>query len=471
MNLKNHFFKALSIILIMLMTGMSSCTYKTSQVWEKYNIPSPDESWSKSVLLSEPELSPEGRLGIDRACEIAILHHPELGVSRGTLIAANARIDQALSGYFPQLRVTASYERLTANPGSLAGKGNNTSKLDWNDSKDNYSAGIGISQTIFDFNKTRASRQQAEHDARAAAHDLEAKAASVLLKTREAFLTCLAENALLSVARETVTNFEGHLKEAEILYKVGRTTKADLAKARVDLSNARLEMIKAKTRAEVSRLNLNLALGLTDDPGYQLIEDIPENHFEITRDEAIEQAKNSRPELRGAMERFESAKENMQKIWAGHFPDISFGIFLDWEGGKFPLVPNWGLGPSLNWDIFNGFRTSAEVREAEGRLIGSRAEFALTEQEIYQEVQTAWLNLKEVEERLTTVANTISFAEERLNLIVGRYQVGRATILEQTDAELALSKAKADEIEARYDYELSIARLMQAMGLVNKEKK
>ena len=102
-------------------------------------------------------------------------------------------------------------------------------------------------------------------------------------------------------------------------------------------------------------------------------------------------------------------------------------------------------------------------------MLASRAELASIEQDIYQEVHTAWFNLKEVEERLITTAHKSTFAEERLKLIIGRYQVGRATILEQTDAELALSKAKADEIRARYDYELTVAKLLQAMGIIKNE--
>ncbi|MFH0926312.1 MAG: TolC family protein [bacterium] len=460
MKSKNVIWTSFFIFII----GTSSCAHKTSQVWTQYNVPPPEISWSKTILSQEPELNPNGKLSLDRACGIALAYHPNLARSRGLLEAANARIGQTLSAYFPQLQISSSYTRSTSNSTAASGKGGD-SDLGWDDSKDSYGTGITARQTIFDFNKTNSAYRQAEHNARAVAHDLEATAATVLLNVREAFLTYLAQNALLSVANETVSSFEKHLKEAETLYEVGRTTKADVAKANVDLSNAKLDLIKARNLTDISRVNLNLALGLDEDPGYQVVFEIPQQHLVISREEAMDQAKKSRPELRATKERFEAAQQAIERAWAKYFPDLSFGLSFDWGGGKFPLVPNWRLGPSLDWDIFNGFRTSKEVKEAEASLVSSRADLAIQEQNIYQSVQKAWFDLKEAEERMNTTINTVSYAEESLRLITGRYQVGRATILEQTDAELALAKARADEIQARYDYELNIARLLRAMGL------
>jgi outer membrane protein TolC len=296
-------------------------------------------------------------------------------------------------------------------------------------------------------------------------------AASILLEVREAFLTHLSEKALLGVAEETVKSFEKHFKEAETLVQVGKGTEADVAKARVDHANAKLELIRARNRVQISRLRLNKSMGLEDDPGYDVVGEIPKSQFNIGIEDAVKQARLDRPELKASWDRFRAAEESFKRAWADYLPSISLGASYDFSGKSFPLLNAWRIGPALVLTIFNGFQIPERIKETEALLRVGRAELANVEQKIYQEVQAAWLNLAESEERLKLAAETIKAAQESLRLTAGRYLVGRSTILEQTDAELALSKARAEEIRARYDYELNVVRLLRAVGIARPEDK
>ncbi len=437
---------------LVLFGAVLSCR-QPSRMWEEHKVPAPDVSWSKTTILSNPELQRGGKLNLDKACEIALGFHPELAKSRGLLDAANARIGETLSAYLPQLKISTSYG--TSSPGSTS----------------SYRVGANADQLVTDSGKTDASLNQAKYNALVAAHELEVAAASILLEVRETFLTHLSDKALLLVAEETVASFEKHLKEAEKLLEVGKGTEADVAKARVDLANAKLEFILSKNRVQISRLKLNRSLGLEEDPGYDVASEIPKARFNINLDDAVKQARLDRPEFKVAWDRFRASEESLKKVWSEYFPSISLGLSHDFTGKNFPLIDSWRLGPSLVLTLFNGFLTPERIREAESLLRVNRAELALVEQKIFQEVQTSWLNLQESDERLRLTAETVKAATESLKLISGRYLVGRSTILEQTDAELALSKARAEEIRSRYDYELNVVRLLRAVGIARVDKK
>ena len=55
-------------------------------------------------------------------------------------------------------------------------------------------------------------------------------------------------------------------------------------------------------------------------------------------------------------------------------------------------------------------------------------------------------------------------AGETLDLVTGRFQVGKASSVELTDAQVTLANARAAEIQARYDFEISIAAIERSIG-------
>jgi len=55
-------------------------------------------------------------------------------------------------------------------------------------------------------------------------------------------------------------------------------------------------------------------------------------------------------------------------------------------------------------------------------------------------------------------------AKENYDLASGRYQVGVAQPLEVNDAEVLLANARANHINALFDYKVGEARIEKAMG-------
>jgi len=68
-------------------------------------------------------------------------------------------------------------------------------------------------------------------------------------------------------------------------------------------------------------------------------------------------------------------------------------------------------------------------------------------------------------ERRGVTEKTLGQAKENYDLASGRYQVGVAQPLEVTDAEVLLANARANHIQALYDFKVAEARIDKAMGL------
>jgi len=79
-------------------------------------------------------------------------------------------------------------------------------------------------------------------------------------------------------------------------------------------------------------------------------------------------------------------------------------------------------------------------------------------------VEQAHLNVIEGEERIQAAKKAVESARENFRLAQGRFDAGVGTIIELTDAQLALTQALSTEAQALTDYRISVSRLERALG-------
>ena len=80
-------------------------------------------------------------------------------------------------------------------------------------------------------------------------------------------------------------------------------------------------------------------------------------------------------------------------------------------------------------------------------------------------VREAYLNMIEAEKRIDTSQVTVEQAEENLKIAEVRYSAGVGTNTEVIDAQVSLTKAKTNYIQAMYDFNTNKASLIKAMGV------
>jgi len=73
--------------------------------------------------------------------------------------------------------------------------------------------------------------------------------------------------------------------------------------------------------------------------------------------------------------------------------------------------------------------------------------------------------MKEAEKRLNTTAVTVNKGNEDLYIAQESYKAGVSTNLDVFDAQLALTQAKTNHVQALYDYNVNKAKLDKAMGV------
>lgn len=414
-------------------------------------------------------IKPGDILNLQRSIEIALTKHPTIAAQRGAIIASEGRVGQAKSAYYPQLSGTAGYSRIKPLTGAqriVATGVDGTSVTNANEAFDQYSGAVSLSQNIYDFGRTGANVKIQNLNLNASKTDLENIAEQIVFGVKQAYFALLQAQRNSAVAAETVKQFEQHLAQAQGFYEVGTKPKFDVTKAEVDLSNSRLNLIKAENAVKVARVTLNNAMGEPNAPEYIIEDNLSFQTYPITFEDAIDRAYKNRPDLQSAVSRRMATEKSVDRAKSDYLPFLTGTAAYNFGGSHISsLDQGWNLGAAVSVPIFNGFITKNQITEAQGNLETSRAVEDSVKQTILLDVQQAYLNLKVAEDSIATAELAQRQAQENYEIATGRYAAGVGNPIEVTDAEVTLANAKTAYIQALYDDKVAQASLEKAIGL------
>ena len=88
------------------------------------------------------------------------------------------------------------------------------------------------------------------------------------------------------------------------------------------------------------------------------------------------------------------------------------------------------------------------------------------QQRISRDVRVAWAGANDAFQRIDVTAQFMRSAALALDLANGRYNLGLSSIVELTQAQLNLTRAEIENLDAKYDYQSDYATLQYTLGLL-----
>lgn len=406
--------------------------------------------------------SGEQVLTLEQVVNIALERNPTLEASRQAVAQARARLTQSKSRWWPQLRGTSAYSRNYAESQRQAVVEGATSNT-----YNNYNAGLSLSQKIYDFGQTGGLVEQSRQQLSSSRFDHTTNISEVVLQVKNAFYQVLKNQGLVKVAQQTLLSQQKHLEQAQAFYKGGLRPKIDVTRAEVDVANARLSLIRTQYDERDSKVALERILGGPPVRGpYRLA---PEKEQPLRPPELaplVIQAMEHRPEVASLKALIKAAQGRLEAAQGNYWPSFDASGSYNYQNTEFPLDNNWSAGVGLTWAIFSGFLTQGQVNEARALILQQKASLSDLELQIAQEVNTAFLALNQSAERISTSRTALVNAQENMRLAAGRYRTGVGNAIEYTDAQLSLTEAQNNLVQATYDYFQAWARLERSLGYV-----
>jgi outer membrane protein len=428
-----------------------------------------------AALLGVPVAQGATRvLSLNEAIRRALEIHPSLVVSRANARAQEARIGSARAGYWPGVGYSLAYTRRTSNcvdqPASFPCTLSPTTPP-WYETFNYFTAGVSINQPLYDFGRTSNAVEAAVVGWQAARDQVIATRQSLILEVKVAFFGVLSQQELVRVAKDTLAQQRKHLEQARGFYEAGTRTRIDVAQSEADTATAELNLIKARINLENAKLNLLGAMGETMRGTDFTVRSetpmaLPEENAPVA--ELLGRAVADRADLRALEAAARQAEANIRIAESGFWPQISLQIGPTWAGTEIQRLSG-NLVATINLTApfggsWNPYATYHQVKELRALAVASRATAAKLLKDLRLEIEGAKLTLQAAQKAITAADRALVAAQERYTLAEGRYQTGAGSIIELSDAQAALTAARAARIQTDFDIAVARARLLKALG-------
>lgn len=381
----------------------------------------------------------------------ALEHHPRISMAELSALGAREQVTQARSGFFPQIfgHVTSVGAADPTSTRIAAGGLNNPAIYDRN------AEGIEVSQIITDFGRTWNLSESSKLHWRAEQKGTLATQGQVLMELDTAYFGVLQAGAVRQIAVQTVKTRQLLFDQVSTLASNKLKSRLDVSFARVDAEDAKLLLSSANNSLAAAKATLTLMLGEREQTEYVLIETPLPAGLTDAESDFIREALNNRPEVAQARFEEEAARKFARAERDLRYPTISAfaaGGVIPFHDSEFQRNDYGAAGIDLSLPLFTGGRYSARGREADIKT--QRAEEVLRDaaNTVARDVRVAYHNAVYAKERLDESRELVTSTTEAQELATARYQVGSASIIEVSQAQLNQTAALIQQESAKYGY-------------------
>jgi len=405
------------------------------------------------------------KLTLRECVDTALKNQPAIRAAQWHVNAGSGRETQAASPYFPQVSASTGYSENRSLGGAF---GESTTK--------SYTTTLSVSQLLYDFGKTGNALDAARWGTRSSQQDLERIVQEAVLNVKQAYYALLQAKKLVLVEQKTVEQTESHLKQAQAFFRAGSKPRFDVTRAEVEVNTARLGLVNAKSSVRIRTIALNNAMGIDPGKATEIDDAFPPAAEVPALEKAQVDSLKNRPELMKAEADIEAAKARVRAEESNYLPTLSANGAYNWatgtqDLGQFNGIPlqsdvqnSWNAGVMLSVPLFQGGLTKGRVSEARADLVALEIQRDAANQSILLDVNQSYADMESAKARIEVMESSLQKARENLEIAQGRYEAGFGPYIEVTDAQLSAVQAETDYIQAQYDYQLSVARLLKAMG-------
>lgn len=407
-------------------------------------------------------------LTLEQCIKLGMENATSMRNARLSFAIQELRVKSARAGYFPTISSTGNY--------------NFDDRLDFGFEEENYNVGLRGSYTLWDNGQREVSYAQAKESLNATSSRNEGIKQSLILQITQAYYDVLKDAELVKVSEDVLARSVENTEQTVALKDAGVLIPADVATARVREANSQLSLLNNQNSLQISQATLPRLMGL--DPGLLITVAVDESYqlylergtiekIEISVEEAIQTALDNRPEFKetDAQLKQQEWSLTLSKLqrWPRLNANVDYSVNLDdylRVRQNFSDFRSWSVGASLNFTLYDGGVLGNRVKERSMQLEQARENATDLERSIALGVRQSYLNLKQSETAVEISDTQVVNAQLSLDIIQERYKVGKAILLEVLDAQTSYAQALTNQVNAFYDYKIAIARLRDAMGVL-----
>lgn len=284
----------------------------------------------------------------------------------------------------------------------------------------------------------------------------------------QTYLGMLVTQQFLNVANEGYETALEFFEISTLLYEQGMISKLDLLQAEVQAANLLPQKTQAENGVTMAAAGLRMLLGLDPETEISLTDSMSYKPGSYSLDELRPQALANRAELRQLDISKSLSSMDVKMAMSDYLPSVA----LSWSYSKFgddlDAMSDWNksnmLAVGVSYNLFNGGIRFSKLRQA--RIAERQVNYGYDalKDGILLEVEQVYLQLMEAEKNILSQEKTVGQAKEAARLAKIQFREGTITNLQANQIQINLTVAKANYLQALFNYTLAEASIKKVVG-------
>ena len=310
-------------------------------------------------------------------------------------------------------------------------------------------------------------------DLQAALAEVESAKENVELNVITYYLQAMYSREMQSVQKQQLTLSEQLFERTQLLVAEGRKSESELYEVEAQVAQNRQALTEAENSYRLAVVDLCQLINYKDVEEFYNAQCTMHNvQFETqniasllpTPDVVFAQAVRNRPSLEAQRNRVASAELAVKETKADYYPQLNLNA--SWGTGYYHMFngnnPAFGnqfvdngsevIGLSLNIPIYNRMQVRHAVKRQQIVLEEAKlSELELTDR-LYKEIQSAYYNALAAKDKYEAAQKSREAGAKALEFAESKYELGRLSAYEYSEAQTRLYRAEAEETQAKYEY-------------------
>ena len=426
----------------------------------------------KSALIISLTLSllyAKDSYSVDDLIIQALKNAPDIKIASSKFEASTTRTKQANSSYLPSVDLHLE--------GGIKGMNEILSTTNETLSDSLLLGNISLKQLLYDFGKTSSNVASYKYESNALNMSVKQDISNKKREVKVAYYDVLKALALIEVHQESVKLNEKQLYRSQKYFSAGIRTKIDISDAKVQLIKAKMSLKTAQYNLKNAFASLDKVIGITEvNQTYNLYSkklDFTKlfnslSDYPMNLEKSIEFAYENRFNLKEHILNVKVAKAKKSLSSADYYPSLYFGAnYLKQNAGKFKnSTPqnSWKASVNLDWNLYHGGLTDAKSQEKRVQIVTANEQLNNAKLQIKKATTNAFINVSKVKDNVSLSQALLEVSDEKFNQAQKRYEHGLSDYIELQQSRQGYIDAKANLIVSYYEYYQSIAKLDNAIG-------
>ena len=419
-------------------------------------------------------------ISLDQAIEIALSENASVKVADMEIERTGYARKGTYASLFPQIDGNANYQRTIKKQVmymdfDMPGGGGEESPMSngievgrWN----TWNAGVSASMPLVNAQLWQ-SLKISDMDVELAVEKARSSRLEMVNQVKQAYFACLLAKDVFEVYKSVYENALENLEQTQRKYNAQKASELDLARSKTSLANAIPNVFDAENSVILSLWQLKAVMGVDLDENIDVFgrlsdygEDmlgalVPEGMPKLDANSTMRQLSIQADQLAASIKAQQYA--SLPSLALSFSYSIN-AMANDYNFSEYRWSPSSYVGLSLQIPIFAGGKRYNAVRQARVQAAELDIQREETERQLKIAVRQYLNTMDTATKSYSSAASAVESAQKAYDIASMSYNVGKNTLTDLNDAQLALTQARLSESQAIHSYLVAKANLESTLG-------